>query len=188
MLPHDSSPSDAKMIRSSGRHICASLSHQSAVRLHKGKAVALNIMWTHLYSVCRSWNCTCSAAYSLWRLISTLRRCCTWNAEFQFFLAEKHKHNESLARIHLSEWRGPVKEGLEEFIRLQWHGCLEGRGGSSYPVSKSRPVSPWTSRRPQTQHKWGDGLCSGTQCHWLLFSMDLLCPRPQIAKATTVSS
>lgn len=77
------------------------------------------------------------------------RQCFTWRDKFS--CRENQGCNQRLGEILLCEWRGQVRE---EFIKLQWHGWLEGRVGSSYPVSKPRPVSPWTSRRPQTQRRW----------------------------------
>lgn len=121
----------------------------SEMTLHKWKVVVLDIMWTHLYSVFRSWNCTSAAACSLRRLTRAGRQCFTWRDKFS--CRENQGCNQRLGEILLCEWRGQVRE---EFIKLQWHGWLEGRVGSSYPVSKPRPVSPWTSRRPQTQRRW----------------------------------
>lgn len=81
----------------------------------------------------------------------SLRHCCTWNADI-FSCRQSQGCDQRLGEILLAEWRS-AREDLEEFIKLQWHSWLEGRYGSSYPVSKPRPVSPWTYRYPQTQHK-----------------------------------
>lgn len=75
------------------------------MRLHKWKAVVLNITWTHLYSVFRSWNCTFAAACYLWRLTRA------WGGVVpemltSFSCRENHECNQSCGEILLSEWRG----------------------------------------------------------------------------------
>lgn len=56
----------------------------------------------------------------------------------------------------------PLREDFKEFVKSQWHGWLERTTGSSYPVSKPRPVSPWTSRCPRTLRTWWHRLRPGT--------------------------
>lgn len=121
-------------------------------------------VWTHPYSVFRSWNCTFAAACSLWCLTGAWGR--LYLKCWQVFLAERTTSATKAPWRDSHMWEeGPVGEDFQEFIELRWHGWLEGRVGSSYPVSKKRPVSPWPSAHPQTQHERRNGLWCGTECH-----------------------
>lgn len=91
-----------------------------------------NIKWTPYFHELKLHS---AAAGSLW----VLRQRCIWNAD-TFSCKEKHWCNQRLGKMLLS---------LSYSHMVGWRGV-----GSSYPVSKPRPVSPWTSRRSQTQHRW----------------------------------
>lgn len=105
----------------------------------------------------RSWNCTSAVAFYLWHIAkakgSTVPEMLTSNS---WDPGEQPKPGwDSLIGV-----QGLIRD---KFFKLQWRGWLDGRVGSSYPVSKPRPVSPWSSGRRQTQRAWSNCLWPGPE-------------------------
>lgn len=159
--PHtqNSSPCDANVIRSNQHHSHASLWSLKSWsfqwwRLTNGRLFCSvpNIMWTHLYSVLRSWNCTFAAACSWWRLTRA------WGGVVPemliCFLAEGTK-GATKGWVRYPYLRGGASHRGSRGIQQASVTWLAG--GESWEFISGQQTKTSQSlnlQTPQTQHKW----------------------------------
>lgn len=116
----------------------------------EGRSVP-NVMWTHLYSVLRSWNCTFAAACSWWRLTRA------WGGVAPemliCFLAERAK-GATKGWVRYSYLRGGASHrgswGIQQ-AAVAWLA-----GGESWEFISGQQTKTSQSlnlQTPQTQHK-----------------------------------